>query len=200
MPDEPEAVSLLALLLLQGSRTSARVDGEGHLVLLADQDRSAWDRRAIAEGVALLEAALPRTGGRPGVYALQAAIAAVHAEAATAGETDWAQIAALYDRLAARQPSPVVRLNRAVAVAFATGFESGLALVDEIAGELDGYHPFHAARADLLRRSDRPAEAADAYRRALALCGNDAERSFLVRRLAEVTPGPTTRGARRGRT
>jgi RNA polymerase sigma-70 factor (ECF subfamily) len=138
--------------------------------------------------------------GRPGVYSLQAAIAAVHAGAANADDTDWPQIAALYDRLIALQPSPVVKLNGAVAVAFAEGFEVGLGLVDELRGELDGYHPFHVARADLLRRLGRAAEAADAYRQAIERCGNDAERSFLERRLDEVSRSGTPRGDLPGRT
>ena len=200
MPDEPEAVSLLALLLLQHSRAAARTDERGgELVLLADQDRTRWDRAAITEAVALLESTLPRTRGRPGAYALQAAIAAVHAEAPSAAETDWAQIAALYRRLVAVQPSSVVRLNAAVAVAFADGLEVGLALVDELADDLDGYHLFHGARADLLRRLGRVDDAAAAYRRAIDRCGNEAELAFLRRRLAEVSASPNP-GARPGRT
>jgi RNA polymerase sigma-70 factor, ECF subfamily len=187
MPDEPEAVALLALLLLQDSRRAARATDDGALVLLADQDRSRWDRKAIAEAVSLLERALPRTRGRPGPYALQAAIAAVHAEAPTAGETDWPQIAALYRQLVAVQPTPVVRLNAAVAVAMADGPAAGLALVDELAAELDEYHHLHAARADLLRRLGRRDEAAAAYEAALARCRNGAERRFLAARLAEVS-------------
>jgi RNA polymerase sigma-70 factor (ECF subfamily) len=186
MPDEPEAVALLALVLLQDSRRVTRVDADGGLVLLPDQDRARWDRDQIAEAVALLEAALPRTRGRPGPYALQAAIAAVHAEAGTADDTDWRQIAALYDRLVEVHPSSVVRLNAAVAVAMAEGVEAGLPLVDALAGELDGYHHFHATRADLLRRAGRTAEAARAYERAIDGGANDAERAFLRRRLDEV--------------
>jgi RNA polymerase sigma-70 factor (ECF subfamily) len=187
MPDEPEAVSLLALLLLQDSRRAARTVGEdGDLVLLADQDRARWDRDAIAEAQALLEQALPRTRGNPGPYALQAAIAAVHAEAPTADATDWAQIAALYERLVAVHPSPVVRLNAAVAVAMANGPEAGLRLVDAVAAELDGYHLLHSARADLLRRLGRFEEAVAAYEAARARCSNDAERRFLAGRLADV--------------
>ncbi len=195
MPDEPEALSLLALLLLHDSRRSARVGPAGGLVLLPDQDRAAWDPTAIAEGIALLEQALPRTRGRPGPYALQAAIAAVHAEAASAAATDWAQIAALYAALVAVQPSPVVRLNHAVAVAMAEGPEAGLALMDDLGGPLDGYALFHSARADLLRRLERWGEAATAYRAALAGEGNDAERRFLAGRLGEVSAA-TSRGAR----
>ncbi len=186
MPDEPEALSLLALLLLQGSRTAARVDDAGELVLLADQDRSSWDQPDIDEAVALLERALPRTRGHPGPYALQAAIAAVHAEAHSAEATDWRQIAMLYAQLVRVQPSAVVRLNAAVAIAMADGPEAGLALVDGLAADLDGYHPFHGTRADLLRRLGRWDEAATAYRRALEGCGNGAERAFLGRRLEEV--------------
>jgi RNA polymerase sigma-70 factor (ECF subfamily) len=187
MPDEPEAVALLALLLLQDSRRAARVDAAGDLVLLADQDRTRWDRAAIDEAGGLLEQALPRTRGRPGPYALQAAIAAVHADAAVADETDWRQIAALYGRLVDVQPSPVVRLNHAVAVAMTDGPAAGLARIDTgLAAELDGYHHLHSARADLLRRLGRHAEAAAAYERALAGCTNAAERRFLDGRLAEV--------------
>jgi RNA polymerase sigma-70 factor (ECF subfamily) len=203
MPDEPEAQCLVALLLLQDSRRATRADDDGNLVLLADQDRTRWDHDAIAEARERLERALPRTRGRPGPYALQAAIAAVHADAPTAGDTDWRQIAALYRRLAEVQPSPVVRLNLAVAVAMDEGPETGLALVDALAGELDEYHHFHSARADLLRRAGRLDDAAGAYRRAIARCGNDAERAFLERRLDEVSPpasAPARRGDRPGRT
>ena len=199
MPDEPEAVALLALLLLQDSRALARAGAGGELVLLADQDRSRWDREAIDEAVVLLESALPRTRGRPGAYALQAAIAAVQAEAPSADDTDWPQIAALYRRLVGVQPSPVVRLNAAVAVAFAEGLDVGLALVDELVADLDGYHLFHSARADLLRRLGRFDEASTAYERAIERCGNDAELAFLRRRLAEVSPSPSP-GARPDRT
>ncbi len=186
MPDEPEALALLALVLLQDSRREARTDGAGQLVLLADQDRSEWDASAIAEAIELLERALPRTRGAPGPYALQAAIAAVHAEAVTSADTDWAQIATLYTRLVGVLPSAVVRLNHAVAVAMAEGPAAGLALVDAVAGELDGYHFLHATRADLLRRLERWDEAADAYDEALAGAGNDAERTFLERRRTDV--------------
>jgi RNA polymerase sigma-70 factor, ECF subfamily len=160
-------------------------------VLLADQDRSRWDHAAIAEGNALLEGALPRTRGHPGRYALQAAIAAVHADAPRADETDWRQIVALYRRLADVQPSPVVRLNLAVAVAMVEGPDAGLRLVDHLAGELAEYHHFHSARADLLRRAGRFDDAANAYRAALDRCGNEAEREFLERRLGEVS-SPST--------
>ncbi len=186
MPDEPEVLGLLALLLLQDSRREARQSSEGSLVLLSEQDRSRWDARRIDDGLAVLDRAAFL--GAPGPYQLQAAIAAVHAEAATSEATDWARIVLLYDRLAAINPSPVVALNRAVAVAMARGPEQGLVIVDSLgaSGELDGYHLFHATRADLLRRLGRNAEATVAYRRAIELASNDVERSFLERRLAEV--------------
>jgi RNA polymerase sigma-70 factor (ECF subfamily) len=187
-----EAKGLLALMLLHDARRATRVDADGEIVLLEEQDRGRWDRREIAEGLALVEAALARWGGPPGPYALQAAIAACHAAAPTAGDTDWRQIAALYGVLARVQPSPVVELNRAVAVAQAEGPEAGLRLLDALAagGTLAGYHLLPAARADLLRRLGRRSEAAAAYRRALALAGNSAERRFLERRLAEVDEMP----------
>ncbi|WP_371552159.1 RNA polymerase sigma factor [Streptomyces sp. NBC_00554] len=185
MPDEPEVLGLLALLLLHDARRGTRVDATGELVTLEDQDRTGWDRAAADEGAALLETALRR--GRPGPYQIQAAIAACHTTAATAEETDWADIAALYGELARFVPSAVVRLNRAVAVGMAEGPEAGLALVAELEGEgeLDGYHLLPATRADLLRRGGRTAEAAQAYGRALELVENEAERRFLERRLAE---------------
>ncbi|MEV0069454.1 RNA polymerase sigma factor [Amycolatopsis sp. NPDC050768] len=186
MPDEPEIEGLLALLLLQHSRRSARLDDDGELVTLEDQDRSRWDAAAIDEGLALVDTALHR--GSPGPYQLQAAIAACHAAAPAASDTDWPQIAALYGELAKRVPSPVVQLNRAVAVAMADGPAAGLALVDAMAGDLDGYHLLPATRADLLRRLGRREEAADAYRAALALAGNEADRRFLRRRLSEISP------------
>ncbi|MFF4975563.1 RNA polymerase sigma factor [Streptomyces sp. NPDC001083] len=185
MPDEPEVLGLLALLLLHDSRRATRVDAAGELVTLEDQDRTAWDRAAIDEGATLLETALRR--GRPGPYQIQAAIAACHTTAATAAETDWADIAGLYGELARLVPSAVVRLNRAVAVGMAEGPAAGLALVAELegTGELDGYHLLAATRADLLRRTGRAAEAAEAYGRALELVENAAERRFLEKRLAE---------------
>ena len=183
MPDEPEALGLLALMLLQDSRRDARLDAAGHLVLLEDQDRSRWNRARIDEGARLLERALARR--RVGPYQLQAAIAAVHASAGQPGQTDWARIAELYSALATLEPSPVIELNRAVAVAMASGAEHGLELIDRIEG-LAGYHLLHAARADLLRRLDRRNEAAAAYRRALQLATHPAERSFLERRLESV--------------
>ena len=186
LPAETEAQALLALMLLHHARRAARLDRAGEIVLLEEQDRSLWDRGEIAEGLALVEEALRRAGARP--YALQAAIAALHARAATAAETDWRQMAELYRLLLAMQPSPVVELNRAVAVSQAYGEAAGLGLLDELEsrGELPGYHLLPAARADLLRRLGRAAEAAQAYRRALALAGNSAEQRFLARRLAQV--------------
>ncbi|MDQ3739757.1 MAG: RNA polymerase sigma factor [Actinomycetota bacterium] len=185
MPDEPEALGLVALMLLQDSRRDARLDEEGRLVLLDDQDRSRWDRRAIGEGIALLERAARHR--RPGPYQLQAAIAALHAEPADAAHTDWPQIAALYARLRDVNPSPVVTLNHAVATAMVEGPERGLAMIDDLT-ELEDYHLLHAARADLLRRAGRPAEAAAAYSRALELVANPPERDFLVAQLAAVAP------------
>jgi RNA polymerase sigma-70 factor (ECF subfamily) len=186
MPDEPEVLGLLGLMLLHDSRRVARTDERGALVTLEEQDRSRWDRAEIAEGVALVERALRMR--RVGVYQLQAAIAAVHAEAQTPQETDWAQIAILYGSLYRLTPTPIVALNRAVAVAMASGPAEGLALIDELGAtrDVDGYYLFHSARADLLRRMGRHDEASDAYRRALALVGNDLERAYLTRRLAEV--------------
>lgn len=185
MPGEPEAAGLLALMLLHHSRRRARVDGAGELVLLEDQDRAAWDHDMIDEGLRVLDAALAER--HPGSYQLQAAIAALHARAPRPEDTDWPQIAALYERLELTSPSPVVALNRAVAVAMADGPARGLPLVDALAGDLDGYHLLHATRADLLRRLGRLEDAAVAYRRALDLATNPSERSYLERRLAEVT-------------
>jgi RNA polymerase sigma-70 factor (ECF subfamily) len=186
MPDEPEVLGLLALMLLQDSRRSARQDDAGELVALEDQDRGRWDHAAIAEGTGLLDAALRR--GEPGPYQVQAAIAACHATAPTAAATDWAQIAALYGQLARLTPSAVVQLNRAVAIAMADGPAAGLALVRELeeSGELGDYHLLPATRADLLRRLGRHREAATSYRRALALAPTEAERRHLARRLAEA--------------
>jgi RNA polymerase sigma-70 factor (ECF subfamily) len=185
---EPEAAGLLALMLLHESRRPARTSATGDLVLLEDQDRGRWNRDLIAEGAALAERAL--SSGRAGPYSLQAAIAAVHAEAPRAGATDWAQIVGLYDALARVEPSPVVELNRAVAVAMRDGPAAGLALVDAILarGALADYRLAHAARADLCRRLGRTAEARAAYRRALALTRQEPERRFLERRLAELPP------------
>ena len=186
MPDEPEALGLLALMLLHDARRDSRVDGTGGLVTLEEQDRTRWDREAIVEGVRLLDAALRL--GRPGPYQLQAAIAACHANAAAAADTDWAEIAALYGLLTRLTPSPVVELNRAVAVAMAEGPAAGLKLVEELeaSGKLAGYRLLPATRADLLRRIGRPNEAADAYQEALGLAATDAERRYLARRLAET--------------
>jgi RNA polymerase sigma-70 factor, ECF subfamily len=186
MPDEGEALGLLALLLLHDARREGRVGPGGELVLLEDQDRSRWDRAKIHEGIELLDQAIRR--GPPGPYRLQACIAALHAVAPTAAATDWRRIAVLYDQLMAAAGSPVVALNRAVAVAMVDGPAAGLELMDALAGALDGYHLFHAARADLLRRLGRGAEAAAAYRRALELTANPVEQAFLSRRLAEVDP------------
>ncbi|MBM7785016.1 RNA polymerase sigma factor [Tenggerimyces flavus] len=178
---EPESLGLLALMLLHDARRSTRVDDDGALVTLERQDRSRWDRARIAEGLSHLRAT-------PGPYQLQAAIAAVHAIAPTVEATDWAQIVALYDDLLHYTPSPVVRLNRAVAVAMADGPAAGLKLVDELvaSGELDGYHLLPATRADLLRRQGASAAAAEAYREAIALAATDAERAYLTARLDEL--------------
>ena len=183
MPDEPEVMGLLALMLLVDSRRAARTSPDGDLVLLADQDRGRWDRDRIAEGQAIVRRCLRRN--QPGPYQLQAAINAVHSDAATAAATDWRQILALYDQLLALAPSPVVALNRAVAVAEVEGPEAALALVDGL--DLDGYHLFHAIRADLLRRLGRDAEAVLAYEAAIARTGNATERAFLERRRQALT-------------
>ncbi|WP_240157491.1 RNA polymerase sigma factor [Pseudonocardia broussonetiae] len=190
LPREREVAGLLALLLLVDARRAARTGPDGELVLLEDQDRSLWDAGAIVEGRALVVEAL--TGGSPGAYALQAAIAACHDEAADVATTDWPQVVALYDVLARVAPSPLVDLNRAVAVAMRDGPEAGLAELDALADDrrLRGYHLLPAARADLLRRLGRADEAAGAYRAALDLVGNEPERAFLLRRLAEVSPPP----------
>jgi RNA polymerase sigma-70 factor, ECF subfamily len=183
---EPEAIGLLALMLLHESRRPARSTSDGELVLLADQDRTLWDRALIAEGIALVERAL--SSRRFGPYTLQAAIAAVHAEAAIADATDWAQIVGLYDVLARADPSPVIELNRAAAIAMRDGPAAGLAIIDAILarGDLDGYHLAHSARADLCRRLGRADEARSAYRRALELARQEPERRFLQRRLGEL--------------
>jgi len=172
-------------MLLHDSRRDARLDEAGDLVVLEEQDRRRWDRPEIAEALPLVEEAL---GGGPGPFALQAAIAALHCQAARAEETDWPQIVRLYDRLERVQPSPIVSLNRAVAVAMVDGPLPALALIDALsaAGDLDGYHLLHAARADLLRRLGRSGDAAASYTRALAVVTNDSERRFLERRLREV--------------
>jgi RNA polymerase sigma-70 factor, ECF subfamily len=188
LPAHAEPKGLLALMLLHDSRRETRLDEAGDIVLLEDQDRARWDRGQIDEGAALVEAAL-RDGGRPpGAYALQATIAAIHAQAPTAAGTDWQQIAALYGVLARVYPSPVIELNRAVAIAMSGEIERGLALVDELdrGGELAGYHRLPTARAELLRRLGRPVEAAESYRRALEQVSNEAERRHLDRRLREI--------------
>jgi RNA polymerase sigma-70 factor, ECF subfamily len=190
---EPEVVGLLALMLLHESRRAARTSPAGELVLLDDQDRSLWNREQIAEGSALVERAL--SSRRFGPYTLQAAIAAVHARASTAAATDWAEIVALYDRLLEIVPTPVVALNRAVAIAMAEGPAVGLALVDDIdrSGALDGYHLVPATRADLLRRLGRSGEAILAYRRAIELAPTEAERRYLTKRIQGL-PQPRGRG------
>jgi RNA polymerase sigma-70 factor (ECF subfamily) len=187
MPDEPDVHALLALMLLHDSRRDARMRW-GELVLLEEQDRSLWDRTTIDEGTKLLDRSIRLGANHPvGVYQLQAAIAALHAQADSPAATDWTEIADLYRALLRIHDTPVVRLNRAVAVAMVDGPEAGLRLLDDVAVELDAFHPLHAARADLLRRAGRRAEAAAAYARAIALCANDVERRYLARRLAEVS-------------
>jgi RNA polymerase sigma-70 factor, ECF subfamily len=177
-------MGLLALMLLVDSRRAARTTPDGRLVLLADQDRGRWDRDRITEGQAIVRRCLRRN--QPGPYQLQAAINAVHSDAPAAAATDWEQILALYDQLLALAPGPVVALNRAVAVAEVEGPEAALALVDEL--DLDGYHLFHAIRADLLRRLGRRPEAALAYDAAIAAAGNAAERAFLEERRRGLAP------------
>jgi len=190
LPHEPENLGLLALMLLHDSRRAARVDSAGELITLEDQDRALWNREQISEGVRLVEQALRLRSVGP--YQLQAAIAAVHSEAEKAEDTDWAQIASLYNELSRVMPTPVVALNHAVAVAMSKGAGQGLAqglsLIDVLgsSGELEGYYLFHAARADVLRRLDRQREAAGAYRRALALATNRVEQNYLRRRLAQL--------------
>jgi RNA polymerase sigma-70 factor (ECF subfamily) len=187
-PQPPsESTALVALMLLHDSRREARLDDDGDVVVLEDQDRRRWNHAQIGDALPLVEEALR---GGPGPFALQAAIAALHCQAATAAETDWPQIVRLYDVLERVQPSPIVSLNRAVAVAMVDGPGPALALIDELGagGDLDTYHLFHAARADLLRRMGSSAEAAKSYTRALALVTNDSERRFLERRLREVQP------------
>jgi len=189
MPSEPEASGLLALMLMHDARRAARLDADGEIVTLEDQDRSLWDAASISEGVAVLEGAL--RSGRPGPYQVQAAIAACHVTAACAADTDWAQIALLYGQLARFLPTPVVELNRAVAVGMADGPAAGLVLVEalEAAGKLAGYHLLAATKADMYRRLGRTEEAAACYREALELASTDAERRYLSRRLAETGAG-----------
>jgi RNA polymerase sigma-70 factor (ECF subfamily) len=183
---EPEVQGLVALMLLQESRRAARASSEGELILLEQQDRSLWSRAQIAEGKSLLERAL--ASRRFGPYTLQAAIVAVHADAATAAETDWNRIVGLYDVLARIEPSPVIELNRAVAVAMRDGPAAGLALIDAILArdDLSDYHLAHAARADLCRRLGRTVEARESYRRALELTQQEPERRFLEARLSQL--------------
>jgi len=185
LPTESENLGLLALMLLHDSRRNARV-ANGELITLEEQDRSLWDRGAISEGSALVEKALKL--GRVGPYQLQSAIAALHAQAGASAETDWPQIGALYGKLLELNPSPVIELNQAVAVAMSGEMEEGLRRIDELglSGSLDHYYLFHAARADLLRRLNRPAEAAAAYRKAAALASNRVEADFLDRRLRQM--------------
>ena len=187
LPNEPENLGLLALMLLQDSRRAARVNNQGELVTLEEQDRAVWDLEEIDEGIRLVETAL--RSGRVGNYQLQAAIAAVHAEARTADETDWRQIVALYEELMRRAPSPVVALNHAAAVAMSEGFEKGLSLIESAParGALDNYYLYHASRADLLRRLNRTDEAAEAYRHALSLTTNTVEQNYIRRRLRKLS-------------
>jgi len=186
LSEAPEALGLLALMLLHDARRKARIDDTGNLVTLEDQDRLLWDRAEIDQGLAALEQALQMQ--KPGPYQIQAAISGLHSQAAGAAETDWNQIALLYQELAKFNPSPIVELNRAVAVAMADGPLVGLALIDEIGDTeaMTGYYLFHAARADLLRRSDRLDEAKVAYQNALSLTRNDVERAYLQRRINEI--------------
>jgi RNA polymerase sigma-70 factor, ECF subfamily len=188
MPDEPEALGLLALMVLHNARSTARVDAVGDLVTLDNQDRTLWDTTAINEAISVLDAAVRLR--RPGPYQVMAAIAASHASAPNADATDWAEIAVLYERLSQMIPSPVIALNRAVAVAMADGPAAGLRLVEQLeqSDALSGYYLLPATRADLLRRLGRSDEAAAAYRRALELAPTDAERRYLTRRLREISP------------
>ena len=188
MPRSAEAHGLLALMLLHDSRREARLNAAGELIVLDEQDRSRWDQAKIREGAAILDRAIALHD--PGPYQVQAAISALHAEAPTAQATDWRQIAALYDTLAIMTPSAVVEVNRAVAVAMASGVEAGLQLLLHLEAEVDGFYPYHAARADLLRRNGEREAAAEAYERALALCNNRAERAYLQRRRAEMLTYP----------
>jgi RNA polymerase sigma-70 factor, ECF subfamily len=187
LPDEPENVGLLALMLLHDSRRDARMDKQGKLVTLEDQDRSLWDHDRIREGVALLNRALRMRQAGP--YQIQAAISAIHAEASSSAKTDWHEIAALYLELMRRTPSPIIALNHAVAVALSEGLERGLAEIDQVgaSGQLEDYHLFHAARADILRRLGRKVESAEAYAAALRLVTNQVEKDYLQDRLRQVT-------------
>ncbi|MGH3724906.1 MAG: RNA polymerase sigma factor [Mycobacterium sp.] len=188
MPDEPEVLGLLALLLLTESRRPARTDGDGALVLLADQDRTHWNHLMIGEGHELVRRCLRRN--TPGQYQLQAAINAVHCDTADAAMTDWSQIVVLYDQLMLITPTPVISLNRAVAVAERDGAQAGLDAMEPLRNDLDGYYPLHAARADLLARLHRDADAADAYRKALERTDNEVFRRYLGDRLARLDTGP----------
>lgn len=184
MPGNAETRGLLALMLLHDSRRAARLDEAGRLILLEEQDRTRWDQAKIREGIAILDEALALF--EPGPYQVQAAISALHAEAQTAEATDWRQIVALYNTLATMTPSVVVEVNRAVAVGMAFGPQMGLDMLLQLESQAEGFYPYHAARADLLRRANQREVAADAYRRALELCGNRAERAYLQRRLDEM--------------
>lgn len=184
LPQNAESRGLLALMLLHDSRRETRLNAAGELVLLDEQDRSRWDQAKIREGIAILDEALAQRN--PGPYQVQAAISALHAEAPTAEATDWRQIAALYERLAAMMPSMVVEVNRAVAVAMAEGPSAGLQMLLRLEDQADDFYPYHAARADLLRRMNQREAAADAYQRALDLCTNNTERTYLHRRLVEM--------------
>ncbi len=184
LPQSAEARGLLALMLLHDARREARLNAAGELVLLDEQDRARWDQAKIREGIAVLDEALALND--PGPYQVQAAISALHAEAPAAEDTDWRQIAALYDTLAAMTPSMVVEVNRAVAAAMAWGAQAGLEMLLRLEGQAEAYYPYHAARADLLRRTNQREAAAEVYARALALCGNRAERAYLQRRLDEA--------------
>jgi RNA polymerase sigma-70 factor (ECF subfamily) len=184
LPQEAEARGLLALMLLHDSRREARLSPAGELVLLEEQDRTLWDSAKIQEGIAILDEAIALR--EPGPYQVQAAISALHAEAQTAAATDWNQIAALYDTLAMMNPSMVVEVNRAVAIGMARGLPDGLNMLLRLEDQADGFYPYHAARADLLRRANQREAAADAYQRALEICGNPAERAYLQRRLDEM--------------
>src|SRR5215472_10673874 len=187
LPNEPENLGLLALMLLHDSRRAARMDQEGKLVTLEDQDRSLWDKDRIHEGLAVLHKALRMR--RAGIYQLQAAISAIHSEAASPAQTDWHEIAGLYERLMELSPSPIVALNHAVAVAMSDGLETGLAQIEQLgaSGQLEQYHLFHAARADILRRLGRKTESAEAYAAALALVTNSVEQEYLRMRLQQVS-------------
>lgn len=184
MPQSAEARGLLALMLLHDSRRESRLSSTGELVLLEEQDRVRWDRAKIQEGIAILDEALALHA--PGAYQVQAAISALHAEAPTADATDWGQIAMLYDTLARMAPSMVVEVNRAVAVGMAQSAQTGLKMLLQLEGLADNYYPYHAARADLLRRMNQRKAAVEAYTRALALCGNNVEHAYLQRRLEEM--------------